>query len=203
MSTAKVDNPISHPSPVTQQDLQELSRVKRTLMQRVEGFITRLSTRNNFWQKVCSMIWLPYAFHSGIRMKRLDSKRFTAVLPFRRFNRNFYNAMAGAALLGNSEIAGGMFLLKECGSEYIVVCKEMKYRFLRPCLGPAVYDVVDSEDLQSKLDSGDEFNISLDIEIRQRLTKKHRDLRVGRCEITFHCTPKTRIAERADRRRKR
>ncbi len=139
-------------------DLHQLYRVRRTLMQRVEAFITRLSTRNNFWQKVCSMIWLPYAFHSGIRMKRLDSKRFIAVLPFRRFNRNFYNAMAGAALLGNSEIAGGMFLLKECGSDYIVVCKDMKYRFLRPCFGPAVYDVVDSEDLQDKLALGDEFN---------------------------------------------
>jgi len=202
VSTAKV-NPIDHSPPMPPQDLQQVHRVRRTLMQRVEAFITRLSTRNNFWQKVCSMIWLPYAFHSGIRMKRLDSKRFTAVLPFRRFNRNFYNAMAGAALLGNSEIAGGMFLLKECGSDYIVVCKKMKYRFLRPCFGPAVYDIVDSEDLDSKLGSGDEFNIDLDIEIRQRLKKKGRDLRVGRCEITFHCTPKARLAERADRRSKR
>ena len=82
-------------------------------------------------------------------------------------------------LVGNSEIAGGMFLLKECGSDYIVVCKEMKYRFLRPCFGPAVYDIVDSEDLESKLSGGDEFNIDLDIEIRQRLKKKGRDLRVG------------------------
>ncbi len=203
MSTAKVDNPISQPPAVAPPDLHQLYRMRRTLTQRLEAFITRLSTRNNFWQKVCSMIWLPYAFHSGIRMKRLDSKRFTAVLPFRRFNRNFYNAMAGAALLGNSEIAGGMYLLSECGSDYIVVCKDMKYRFLRPCFGPAVYDVVDSEDLQNKLAFGDEFNIRLDLEIRQRLKKKGRDLSVGRCEITFHCTPKALLAERSDRRRKR
>src|SRR5262245_57038130 len=74
-----------------------------TFTQRVEAWISRLSTRNRFWQKLCSLIWLPYAFRSGITMKRLDAKRFTAVLPFRRFNRNWYNAMAGAALLGNSE----------------------------------------------------------------------------------------------------
>jgi len=202
VSTAKV-NPIDHSPAISPQGLRPHYRVRGTPMQRIEAFITRLSTRNNFWQKVCSMIWLPYAFHSGIRMKRLDSKRFTAVLPFRRFNRNFYNAMAGAALLGNSEIAGGMFLLKECGSDYIVVCKQMKYRFLRPCFGPAVYDIVDSEDLESKLSDGDEFNIDLDIEIRQRLKKKGRDLRVGRCQITFHCTPKARLAERAERRSKR
>jgi hypothetical protein len=79
----------------------------------------------------------------------------------------------------------------------------MKYRFLRPCFGPAVYDVVNSENLESKLTEGDEFNIDLDIEIRQRLKKKGRDLRVGRCEITFHCTPKARLAERADRRSNR
>ena len=51
------------------------------------------------------MIWLPYAFRSGIRMKRLGETEFTAELPFRRFNRNWYNAMAGASLLANSEIA--------------------------------------------------------------------------------------------------
>ncbi len=111
MSTVKLENPAGHaPAPM---NLPRLRWEPRTFMQRVEAYITRLSTKNNFWQKVCSMIWLPYAFHSGIRMKQLDSKRFTAVLPFRRFNRNWYNAMAGAALLGNSEIAGGMYLLSE------------------------------------------------------------------------------------------
>ncbi len=171
-------------------------------MQRVEAFITRLSTRNHFWQKVCSMIWLPYAFHSGIRMKRLDSKRFMAVLPFRRFNRNWYNAMAGAALLGNSEIAGGLYLLGRCGSEYVVVCKEMKYRFLRPCLGPAVYHILDTEDLEGRISSGEEFNIPLELEIRQRLKKRGKELRVGRCEITFHCTPKALLARRDGRKKK-
>ena len=166
------------------------------LATRLERFISRLSTRNNFWHKVCSMIWLPYAFHSGIRMKRLDSKRFTAVLPFRRFNRNFYNAMAGAALLGNSEIAGGMYLFSECGSDYTVVCKEMRYQFLRRCLGPAVYHIVNTEDVQSKVATRAEFNIDLELEISQQLRQKGRERRVGRCYITFHCTPKTHARER-------
>jgi len=173
-----------------------------TFWQRVEASISRLSTRNNFWHKVCSLIWLPYAFRSGISMKRLDAKTFTAVLPFKRINRNWYNAMAGAALLGNSEVAGGMFLFAEIGSDYIVVCKEMKYRFLRPCLGPAIYHIVNTDDLPALVEAGGEFNIALEMEIRQQLRKKGRELRVGRCEITFHCTPKTLIRERSERRKK-
>ncbi len=194
MSTAKLDHTFDAAS--AQTGLVRARR-RRTLIQRFDAFISRLSTKNRFWQKVCSLIWLPYAFRSGITMKRLDSKRFMAVLPFRRFNRNWYNAMAGAALLGNSEIAGGMYLFSECGIDYMVVCKEMKYRFLRPCLGPAVYHVVNCEDLGQKVASGTEFNIKLDLDVSQRLKKKGRELRVGRCEITFHCTPKALVAARA------
>ncbi len=132
-------------------------------------------------------------------MKRLDSRRFAAVLPFKRINRNWYNAMAGAALLGNSEVAAGMYLFSECGTDYIVVCKDMKYRFLRPCLGTAVYHIVSTEDLKEKIAAGGEFNIMLEMEIRQQLRKKGKELRVGKCEITFHCTPKTMLEDRKKR----
>lgn len=172
---------------------------RRPMLQRIEAFISRLSTRNNFWHKICSLIWLPYAFRSGITLKRLDSTRFTAVLPFKRINRNWYNAMAGAALLGNSEVAAGMYLFSEIGSDYIVVCKEMNYRFLRPCMGPAVYSIVNAEDLKKRVEAGGEFNINLELEIRQQLRKKGKELRVGRCHITFHCTPKSHMRNRAAR----
>lgn len=168
---------------------------------RVEAFISRLSTRNNFWHKVCSLIWLPYAFRSGITMKRLGADRFVAVLPFRRFNRNWYNAMAGAALLGNSEVAAGMYLFAEVGSDYIVVCKQLNYRFLRPCYGPAIYNVVSSDNLKEKLATGGEFNIDLELEITQQLKSNGRQIRVGRCEITFHCTPKAMVRSRELRKR--
>lgn len=182
---------------------QAVTPPRPPLLQRIEAFISRLSTRNNFWHKVCSLIWLPYAFRSGITMKRLDSTRFTAVLPFKRINRNWYNAMAGAALLGNSEVAAGMYLFAACGSDYTVVCRNLNYRFLRPCLGPAVYEVVSSDDLQTKLESGGEFNIDLELEVRQQLRKKGKELRVGRCHITFHCTPKSHMRKRADRTKRR
>ena len=205
MSTAKIEQSLEQmtdaPGGRGVRGAAGLAGQRLTLFERVERFISRLSTRNNFWHKVCSLIWLPYAFRSGITMKRLDSKRFVAVLPFRRINRNWYNAMAGAALLGNSEVAAGMYLFSECGSDYIVVCKEMRYQFLRPCLGPAMYHIVNTEDVQEKLAHGGEFNIDLEMEIRQRLKKRGRELRVGRCHITFHCTPKSHVRDRSERRK--
>jgi len=158
-----------------------------------------MSTKNNFWHRLCSMVWLPYAFTSGISMRRIDKDRFTAVLPFSRVNRNWYNAMAGAALLGNSEVAGGMYLFAECGGDYVVVCKEMKYRFLRPCLGPAVYRVVNNDDVTALINAGGEFNVNLVMEVAQLVSGKGSDRKVGECDITFHCTPKAMVKAKLSR----
>ncbi|MDX9910788.1 MAG: hypothetical protein RBS39_03045 [Phycisphaerales bacterium] len=185
---------------------------KRSMMDRLDAFVSRLSSRNNFWNRVCSLIWLPYAFKSGIRMKRIDSSTFTAVLPFKKFNRNWYNAMAGAALLGNSEIAGGMYVFGIVGGVYTVVCKNMEYRFLRPCLGPAVYKITPREDIPALVARGGEFDVTLDLNVVQMIarpakaakqakasdapsepsasTTTEKERRVGRCTITFHVTPK-------------
>src|SRR5579863_1940286 len=51
---------------------------------KIEAFVSRLSTRDSFWQSICALIWLPLAFFSGIRMKVMTSDTFLAVLPFRR-----------------------------------------------------------------------------------------------------------------------
>jgi acyl-coenzyme A thioesterase PaaI-like protein len=164
--------------------------VPKNLYDRVEAFISRLSVRDNFWHSICSLIWLPLAFFSGIRMKQLDPNTFSAVLPFRRFNRNWYHAMAGGALLANSEIAGGMYVFGVVGGDYTVVCKHLSYTFLRPCLGPAVYRMTPRENLQDLKATGREFNITMDMEIQQQGFRGERDRRVGRCEAVFHVTPK-------------
>ena len=52
---------------------------------RLEAFVSSLSVRDNFWHRICSFIWFPFAFFSGIRMKRIDVDTFSAVLPFTRF----------------------------------------------------------------------------------------------------------------------
>jgi hypothetical protein len=159
----------------------------------IEAFVSRLSMRDNFWRSICSLIWLPLAFFSGIRLKELDPNSFAAraVLPFRRFNRNWYRAMAGGALLANSEIAGGSYVFGICGADYTVVCKQLNYTFLRPCLGPAVYRMTPRENIKEFLASGKEFNITIEMEIQQQAMRpEENDRRVGRCEAIFHVTPK-------------
>ncbi len=178
-------------------------RRKRRLYDHLESFISRLSSRSTFWHRVSSLIWLPYAFKSGIKIKRLeDGKSFAAVLPFRRFNRNWYNAMAGASLLANSEIAGGMYIYGRCGGDWTVVCKQLNYKFLRPCFGPAIYRCTPRQDLDSLLAEGHEFNFDLDIEVVQQITLRgsDRQVRVGKCAVTFHITPKALHEARRARR---
>jgi hypothetical protein len=161
-------------------------------LDRMEAFISALSVRDNFWHRICSFIWLPYAYFSGIRMKQVDEMTYQAILPFSRFNRNWYRAMAGAALLGNSEIAGGMYVFGVCGANYTVVCKHLTYKFLRPCLGPAIYKMKPREDVHALMASGDEFNLTLDMEILQQVYKLgEKDRRVGKCEVVFHVTPRS------------
>jgi len=152
--------------------------------------ISRLSVRNYFWHRVCSFLFLPLSCASGIYFKRVDDDNYVAVLPFRRFNRNWYSAMGGAALLANSEIAGGSYLFRACGADYTVVCKHLDYRFLRPCLGTAIYTMKPREDIQEQLAHGKEFNLTLDMEVVQQ---GERNRRVGRCVATFHMTPKSHV----------
>jgi hypothetical protein len=167
----------------------------------IEQFVSRLSVRDTFWHRVCSLIWLPYAFFSGIRMREIEANVYAAVLPFTRFNRNWYRAMAGGALLANSEIAGGMYLFGLCGGDYTVVCKQLQYFFLRPCHGPAIYRMKPREDLHALIATGEEFNITLDMEIAQQVSEPgQRDKRVGRCEVVFHVAPKNLIKIRQARR---
>lgn len=200
------DSPVVESAPVS----VAAAPSKRTMMDRIDIFVSRLTSRNGFWQRVGSLFWLPYAFRSGIRMRRVEENTFAAELPFRRFNRNWYNAMAGAALLGNSEIAGGMYVFAQCGGDYVVVCKNLEYKFLRPCFGPAVYKITPREDIKALVAGGTEFNITLDMEIAQRslipepirpgaervLPKAvgekvaGKEKRVGRCTAVFHVTPK-------------
>ena len=161
------------------------------LYDRIEAFVSRLSVRDNFWHGVCSLIWLPYAFFSGIKITAITADTFAAVLPFRRFNRNWYRAMAGGALLANSEIAGGMYVFGICGGDFTVVCKYIEYSFLRPCFGPAVYRMTPRENVRQLRGAGAEFNVTLDMEVLQQVsTPGERDKRVGKCQATFHVTPK-------------
>ncbi|MFP4144941.1 MAG: PaaI family thioesterase [Phycisphaeraceae bacterium] len=174
------------------------------LVVRLERRLSRLSVRNNFWHRICSWIFLPLAYRSGIKFNRGDESTFSAILPFRKFNRNWYHAMAGGALLGNAEVAGGMYVFKQCGADHTVVCKHLEYTFRRPCHGPAVYRVEPREDIAALAKAGEEFNITVDMNIVQMVRKpEDKERRVGHCTATFHVTPKARARARARRRQQK
>ncbi len=167
-------------------------RKHKPAMDWLESTMSRIGASSNFFHRLFSLIWLPYAFRSGIKMKRIDKATFTAVLPFRRFNRNWYNAMAGAALLANSEIAAGMYLFGLTGGGYSIVCKSLTYRFLRPCFGPALYRVRASQDVEALVAAGKEFNVELELDVVQQIhAKRGKERRVGKCVTTFYATPKS------------
>ena len=170
------------------------------LIRRIERKVSRLSTKNNFWHRSIARIFLPLAYRSGIKFRNQDLSKdgaFECLVPFSRFNKNWYNAMAGAALLANSEVAGGMYIFKRCGSDYTVVCKHLEYKFRRPCVGPAIYRVVPREEIEPLVAGGDEFNITVDMTILQAVVHKdEKERKVGESIATFHITPKSMFRAR-------
>src|SRR4051794_11899682 len=50
-----------------------LDQPAKNWFDKLEAFVSRLSMRDNFWNSVCSLIWLPLAFFSGLRIKELDA----------------------------------------------------------------------------------------------------------------------------------
>lgn len=214
--SATSDNPIAANTPTpgasdANRPAPRMLERKLTLTDKADRYLSRLSAKSSFWQRITSFIFMPYSFKSGIQMKRLGPDSFSAVLPFKRINKNWYNAMAGAALLGNAEIAGGMYVFDLAGGDYTVVCKHLEYKFLRPCFGPAVYKIAPREDLAALIATGNEFNITLDMEIvQQSLMPENvrptaekvlpkavgekvasKEKRVGKAVATFHVTPKS------------
>ncbi len=84
-----------------------------------------------------------------------------------------------------------MYVFGICGVNYTVVCKHLEYKFLRPCLGPAVYRMTPRENLQDLMATSSEFNVTLDLDVLQQgFRRGERDKRVGQCVATFHVTPK-------------
>ena len=93
-----------------------------------------------------------------------------------------------------------MYVFGICGGDYTVVCKELTYKFLRPCLGPAVYRMTPRQNIKQLINAGAEFNIVIDLDILQQgFRPGERDKRVGQCAATFHVTPKVHHKAKAAR----
>jgi acyl-coenzyme A thioesterase PaaI-like protein len=163
-----------------------------------ENWLTEKSTESNRWHRFLSWVFLPLAYRTGIKLgQQTTDGRYEVVVPFTTFNKNWYNAMAGAALLGNSEVAGGMYIFNQVGPEYTVVCKELNYKFRLPCVGPAIYRVKPVENIAELKKHKLEFNVTVEMQVVQAVRHKdEKERKVGRATATFHVAPKAKLRAR-------
>ena len=123
-----------------------------------------------------------------------DGEVYETILPFKKFNKNWYNAMAGAAILANTEVAGGMAIFKLVGEKYTVVCKELSYKFRLPCQSEATYRVKILDDIHNLMKTKPEFNLRMQIEVLAEMKNKMR--KIGTSTVTFHVAAKSLMAQR-------
>jgi acyl-coenzyme A thioesterase PaaI-like protein len=163
-----------------------------------ENWLTEKSTESNRWHRFLAWVFLPLAYRSGIKLgQRSESGDYEVAVPFTTFNKNWYNAMAGAALLGNSEVAGGMYIFNQVGPDYTVVCKELNYKFRLPCVGPAIYRVKPVDDIAELKKHKLEFNVTVQMQIVQAVRHKdEKERKVGKATATFHVAPKSKLRAR-------
>ena len=65
-----------------------------------------------------------------------------------------------------------------------------------------MYHIRPRENLKELVATGKEFNILVDMDILQEAARfGEKDKRVGRCEATFHVTPKSQHKKKAARKR--
>lgn len=158
---------------------------------------TRLSVlcfNNNFWYKILTFKYLPLASKCGMKLGEWKGDVYETVLPFKKFNKNWYDAMAGAVILANTEIAGGMAIFKLVGEKYTVVCKDLSYKFRLPCQSEATYRVKIIDDIHSLMKTKPEFNLRMEIDVVAEMKNKMR--KIGSSTITFHVAAKSLMAQR-------
>lgn len=164
------------------------------IYRKLEMKLSKLCFNNNFWYKILTAIYLPLAAKSKMMLGKQVGDVYETTLPFKRFNKNWYDAMAGAALLANTEIAGGMAIFQLVGEKYTVVCKEMHYKFKLPCQTDAVYRVKILSDIHELMRTKPEFNLPMQIDVMAHIKNKMR--KVGTSTITFHVAAKSLMAQR-------
>ncbi|HEY9036377.1 MAG TPA: hypothetical protein VIM96_06630 [Pseudomonadales bacterium] len=162
--------------------------IRLTFFQKLESFAARLSTKSAFWNSVLALFLMPAVFLSGIRM-RFTPEHFEAVLPFRRFNRNSYGTMAGAALLGNCEVAAGGYLFYASEGQFQIVCKKLSYSFRYSCNGPVKYVVALNDQVKELIAALKPFTIDLATEIYELDRKGAIKRKIGTAMTTFHARP--------------
>ena len=166
-------------------DSPSSSIAARGLRQRIRIALKRLTTRSWFWHNALTMVFMPTLWRSGLRL-RLKPDHFQGVLPANRHNRNFDGDIAGAALLGNCEIAAGGYIFYAGEGAFSVVCKKLAFNFRRPCRAAVEYRVALRHELAGLIAARRPFTMDLDVEVFE-LGQVRRQ--IGTATATFHARP--------------
>ncbi len=162
--------------------------LKLTFFQKLESYFSRLSVQSRIWNSILAFFCMPAVLRSGIKM-RLIADNFEAILPYRRFNRNAYGTMSGAALLGSCEVAAGGYIYYSSLGQFQVVCKDLQYRFRCSCTGPVKYVVAANDQLKQLISELKPFTIALNTDIYQLDRNGEIVRRIGKAIATFHARP--------------
>jgi hypothetical protein len=151
--------------------------------------LNKLSIKKPFINRLLAVIFMPFISRSGLKVN-YDPKNFYAYLPKKRFNSNWYGTQAGAAILGNSELAAGCYLFLRTEGEYRMVCTRLDYRFLLPSTDPVIFKVeLDEAELEEKIAAGGKFMMDLTIKLYRAKTRSTTGKRIGSGHISFKVWP--------------
>lgn len=156
---------------------------------RLEIKLNKLSIKSVVLNRILGVLFMPFVARSGLKV-HYDPKDFYAYLPKKRFNSNWYGTLAGAAILGNSELAAGSYLFMLTRGEYRMVCTRLDYRFLLPSTEAVIFKVsLDQAELEKKLAAGGKFMMDMTLKLYRATSKKTTGKRIGSGSISFKVWP--------------
>jgi hypothetical protein len=151
--------------------------------------LNKLSIKKPFLNRVLGLVFMPFIARSGLKVN-YDPDNFYVYLPKKRFNSNWYGTMAGAAILGNSELAAGSYLFMLTRGEYRMVCTRLDYRFLLPSTDSVTFKVfLDEEELAEKVKQGGQFMMDMSLKLYRAPSKTTTGKRIGSGKISFKVWP--------------
>ncbi|WP_114416544.1 hypothetical protein [Marinospirillum perlucidum] len=155
----------------------------------LEVRLNQLSIKYAFLNRILGFLFMPFIARSGLKVN-YDPANFYAYLPKKRFNSNWYGTMAGAAILGNSELAAGSYLFMLTRGEYRMVCTHLDYRFLLPSTDSVTFKVsLDQEELAEKVKQGGQFMIDMTLKLYRATSRDKTGKRIGSGDISFKVWP--------------
>ncbi|MBO1519949.1 DUF4442 domain-containing protein [Oceanisphaera pacifica] len=154
---------------------------------KVERALNQASMRSPVLRWLLSWIFFPMVCKFGLRIN-YDPNNFYVEVPHKRFNRNAYGTIGGAALLANIELAAGAYLFMRTDGGHRLVCRNLSYRFRLPSTNGLHFKIEPvSQDIDEAITTGQPFNADLKVHVYTRGKQPGVPGRlIGRGDVTFH-----------------